>query len=574
MNKKILIGIAWPYVNGDLHLGHLSGYLLPADIFARYQRLIGNDVLMVSGSDCHGTPITVEADKSNLSPLEVIKKYHEKDIDLFKLYHLSYDLYTKTSAENHKQVTQNMFLQLLINGYIVKDTMKQYYSEEDKKFLPDRYVEGTCPHCNSKDQRSDQCESCGRWLKDGELIEPKSKLTGSAVILKDTEHYFLDFPKLGNELRQYVDDHKGIWRNWVWQETDGWLNEGLEKRAITRDMDWAIELPVDEIKKLTPDKQLQDYEGKKIYVWFEAVIGYLSASIEWSSLLGKDIPNDVIYNHNEGGSNNWEDWWKNKDSLIYNFMGQDNLVFHTLMWPAQLIGSKQGYTLPYNVVVNKFMNYEGKKFSKSRNWTIDSKIMAERYGSDLIRYYITANFPENKEGNFTWEGFISGVNNELVANLGNFINRTLKFFETRFEGTLLMTTPINDDVKKEIDSVYTQMSEHLDKCEFTNALERLMEFTRFGNRYFDEMKIWEVIKTDENKAKVIIHDLLSMIEQLPMLMNPFMTEGSLKLYSLLNEGEMKGKWDPVYLNNHKLNGTVTVLFNKLDPELVLEKKDK
>ena len=253
MNKKILIGIAWPYVNGDLHLGHLSGYLLPADIFARYQRLIGNDVLMVSGSDCHGTPITVEADKSNLSPLEVIQKYHEKDIELFKLYHLSYDLYTKTSTENHKQVTQNMFLQLLINGYIVKDTMKQYYSEEDKKFLPDRYVEGTCPHCNSKDQRSDQCESCGRWLKDGELIEPKSKLTGSAVILKDTEHYFLDFPKLENELRQYVDDHKGIWRNWVWQETDGWLNEGLERRAITRDMDWAIELPVDEIKKLTPE---------------------------------------------------------------------------------------------------------------------------------------------------------------------------------------------------------------------------------------------------------------------------------------------------------------------------------
>jgi len=573
MNKKMLVGVAWPYVNGDLHVGHLAGYLLPADIFARYNRLIGNDVLMVSGSDCHGTPITVEADKSGLAPIDVVEKYHKKDLELFKLYNLSYNLYTKTTTANHKQVVQEMFLNLLKNGYIVKDTMQQYYSKQDDKFLPDRYVEGTCPHCNAKEQRSDQCEACSRWLKDGELIDPVSKLTGAKVILKDTEHYFLDFQKLESLLKDYVNDHKDIWRKWVWQETDSWLREGLQKRAITRDMDWAIELPLEDLKKLPAQMQLSDYTGKHIYVWFEAVIGYLSASIEWSNTNEQEDQN--IFRRDAGQSQDWKDWWLNKEALIYNFMGQDNLVFHTLMWPAQLMGTNKGYTLPHNVVVNKFMNYEGKKFSKSRNWTIDSKTIAQRYGVDHVRYYISSNLPENKEGNFTWEGFVASVNNELVANLGNFINRTLKFLEARFDSQLNIKKPSpSAEIDKETQLVFTEMSSRLEHCEFVSALERLMEYTRFGNKYFDDKKIWEVIKQDQNKAAEIMFDLLSLIIQLPVLMEPFMPSAAQKLHTMLSANEFKPKWEKQSLGSFKLNKPVEILFNKLEAESVLTQKDK
>lgn len=573
MNKKILIGVAWPYVNGDLHVGHLAGYLLPADIFARYNRLVGNDVLMVSGSDCHGTPITVEADKSGLSPIEVVEKYHKQDLELFRLYDLSYNLYTKTTTKNHKQVVQQMFLELLKNGYIIKDTMQQYYSEQDDKFLPDRYVEGTCPHCNAREQRSDQCESCGRWLKDGELIDPVSKLTGAKVVLKDTEHYFLDFQKLEPLLKDYVAEHKDVWRKWVWQETDSWLREGLQKRAITRDMDWAIELPLEELRKLPTEMQLTDYTGKHIYVWFEAVIGYLSASIEWAQT--NEQTEGIIFNRYDGQSQDWKVWWLNKEALIYNFMGQDNLVFHTLMWPAQLMGTKNGYTLPHNVVVNKFMNYEGRKFSKSRNWTINSKLIAERYGVDLVRYYISSNLPENKEGNFTWEGFVASVNNELVANLGNFINRTLKFLEARFnsELTLHKESP-SLEIAKEIDAVFSEMSAHLEQCEFVAGLERLMEYTRFGNKYFDDKEIWQVIKQDESKAAEIMFDLLSLIIQLPILMEPYVPTAAKKLHSMINTNDFKPKWEKQSLAQFKLNKPVEILFNKLDAETVLTQKDK
>ncbi len=577
MKKKVLIGVAWPYVNGDLHLGHLSGYLLPADIFARYQRQVGNDVLMVSGSDCHGTPITVAADKEAKSPKEIVDIYHKKDIDLFKQYCLSFNIYTKTTTENHKKTVQNVFLDLLKQRFIVKDVMKQYFSEVDKKFLPDRYVEGECPHCGAKEQRSDQCEACGRWLKDGELISPVSKLTGSPVSLKDTEHYFLDFPKLENKLKGFVESRKTIWKRWVWQETDSWLSEGLQKRAITRDMDWAVELPIEEIKKLPEEFQLSDFTGKHIYVWFEAVIGYLSGAIEWSDLSTSNAqPNDeIIYSKLGNESTDWKDWWLNPEAKIYNFMGQDNLVFHTLMWPGILAASSSSYTLPYNVVVNKFMNYEGKKFSKSRNWTIDSKLVADRYGVDLIRYYIASNLPENKEASFTWEEFVASVNNELVANLGNLINRTLKFFESKFSGKIdYPLWQINPDVQKEIESVYSEMSLHLDKCEFVPALERLMQFTRFGNKFFDESKIWEVIKSDPDSEKAVglMLDELNIVFQLITLMEPFVPNSAVKLSSMLSK-QKAFNWGPEYLNQLKLTKTVEIIFNKLEPEKVLAERD-
>lgn len=578
-SKKILIGVAWPYVNGDIHVGHLGGYLLPADIIARYHRLRGNDVLMVSGSDCYGTPITVEADKKGMKPEEVVDMYHKKDLELFKQYNLSYNLYTKTTTEKHKEVVHKVFLKLLENDYIEKGVMQQYYAVDDNAFLPDRYVEGTCPHCKSPNQRSDQCENCGRWLKDGELIEPVSKLTGSKVTLKDTEHYFLNFQKLEPELRKYLDEHKENWKRWVWSEADGWLNEGLQKRAITRDMDWSMELPVEEIKKLPEEKQLNNFEGKRIYVWFEAVIGYLSAAEAWSEM--GEGNEDVIFYRQEGQSTDWKDWWQSEESVIYNFMGQDNLVFHTLMWPGELMGLKDGYSLPKYVVVNKFLNYEGKKFSKSRNWTIDSKKIADTYGVDLVRYYVSRTLPENKEGNFTWEDFVSAINNELVANFGNLVNRTLTFIQNKFDGEIKVDELLfeaNIERDQNFFKVNSYLSQKPNGPYFVKALDEVMDVARKGNVFFDEKKVWEVIKTNEEEAKQILMNLVNLIYDLGVLIYPFLPDTSDKIMKMLGQEKVEPKVGVNLFENKDLItrvklGEVELLFQKLDPEMVLEEKE-
>lgn len=587
MSRKVLIGVAWPYVNGDIHVGHLGGYLLPADIIARFHRLQGDDVLMVSGSDCYGTPITVEADKKGLKSQEVVEMYHIKDLELFKLYNLSYNLYTKTTTPEHKKVVHEVFLNLLENGYIEKDIMQQYYSVDDKQFLPDRYVEGTCPYCNAENQRSDQCENCGRWLKDGELLNPVSKLTGSKIELRDTEHYFLNFKKLEPELRKYLDTNKDNWKNWIWQEADGWLREGLQKRAITRDMDWSMELPVEEIKKLSPELQLSDFTGKRIYVWFEAVIGYLSAARLWAEM--ESGSKDSIFYQQEGQSKNWQDWWQNPDALIYNFMGQDNLVFHTLMWPGELIGLGQRYSLPKYVVVNKFLNYEGKKFSKSRNWTIDSKKIADKYGVDLVRYYIARTLPENKEGNFTWEDFVSAINNELVANFGNLVNRTLTFIQNKFAGELEVKS-LEKAGGLYTNDVFSKTNQYLNGGRnIVKALDEIMELSRKGNVYFNDEEVWQVIKTDPEEAKQILMNLVNLIYDLAILIYPFLPDTSDKIMEMLGMEKLTPEiefnhWasgigfnhddvnDLGYITKVKL-GKIELLFQKLDPKTVLEEKE-
>jgi methionyl-tRNA synthetase len=343
--KKIFIGAAWPYVNGDLHIGHLAGYLLPADIFSRFCRLCGYETLMVSGTDCHGTPITVEADKRGVKPEDIVSEYTPKIHYLLKLYDLTFDIFTSTTTENHKKITQEFFLRLLKNGYIFKAKQLQYFSPEEKRFLPDRYVEGKCSFCGAEEQRGDQCEKCGRVLNPGELINPVSKLTKKPVTLKETEHYFLDYSKLQPLIESYVKESKH-WRKWVYEESLAWLKEGLKPRAITRDLDWGIEIPEKEI----PDEmKLESFEHKRFYVWFEAVIGYFSASVEWANKNSRDF----------------REFWQNEDCLHYYFMGKDNLSFHTLFWPGQLLGQHMNLNLPYFPWVNNFLFLEGQKFSKS-----------------------------------------------------------------------------------------------------------------------------------------------------------------------------------------------------------------
>jgi methionyl-tRNA synthetase len=539
-------------VNGDLHPGHLAGYLLPADIFARFNRLLGNDVLMVSGSDCHGTPITLEAEKRNVSPSVIVDTYHKKNMDLFTYFNLEYNLYTKTTTINHQEVVQKLFLDLLRNGYIFKKTTVQYFSSSENRFLPDRYVQGQCSYCKAIDQRSDQCESCGKWLDVGDLIDPYSKLTGDALSLVDTEHYFLDLKKLQNRLIPYVEEKKDIWKDWVYKESVSWLDKGLEPRSITRDLDWGVEIPTEIIESNFDIDLIKDSESKRFYVWFEAVVGYLSASVEWSqNSCDKSVPKECLFLRTEGQSENWEDWWLNKYAEQYYFLGQDNLIFHCLLWPAQLMGTGRGYQLPYNVVVNKFMQYEGGKFSKSKGNTVDMRALGEEYGVDAVRFYISTVLPQNKESNFDRKILESTINDRLIANIGNLVFRVLKFQSNNFDKKLSKDfSSINYDVIKEVENCYQKTESLLSKCKFTESLVEIEKLGDFANKYFNDTEIWKLIKEDPKKAESLMIDFLIIINNIATLLYPYMPESSLKIKSYLNTKEDiyysvgENKWEP------------------------------
>jgi methionyl-tRNA synthetase len=551
-HKTIFIGVAWPYVNGDLHIGHLAGYLLPADICARYNRLIGNKVLMVSGSDCFGTPITVEADKRKVSPEEVVKEYHAKDVDLFlNTLHLTYDLYTLTNTVHHRKVTQDFFIKFLEAGFLYIDTQKQYYSPTEKRFLPDRYVIGECPFCGNKDSRSDQCDNCGKLITQGELKNPISNINKEPVELKDTEHYFIDWPKLQSKIDKFVKNASPNWKDWVAQETNGWLTEGLKARAITRDIDWGVEIPTD---RMPADKIVKGSEHKRIYVWFDAVIGYFSASLLWAQ--------------ENGGK--WEDFWYGDNLWHYYFMGKDNLVFHTLFWPGQLMTYDPKLHLPDVASINMFYNYEGKQFSKSRNWTIPIKDMVDKYGNDAVRFYITLTMPEIRDTSFAWNDFKEKNNGILVANLGNFIHRVLSLAKgSVFEGSKVQ---ISSQTKTKVEESFTKARNLLDKCEFRNYLDTILELSSYGNSVVDKEKVWELKKTDTERFKTVIHELIYIVSALAYLINPLLPDSSSKLLSYLSledkiqwpENDGAGKYFESVLSKIKLSADIAPLYKKLE----------
>lgn len=550
MSKNIFIGIAWPYVNGDLHIGHLAGYLLPADIFARYHRLIGNNVLMVSGSDCFGTPITVEADKKKVTPKEIVEEYHTKDVDLFlNVLKLSYDLYTKTDHPNHIQQTQDVFIKMLTEGYIYVDKTEQYYSPSENRFLPDRYVVGTCPYCGFTDARSDQCDNCGKLIDHGALINPKSNITKGDVELRESDHYFVDWKKLQPRLEEYVKERGKNWKDWVYQETLGWLKEGLKGRAITRDITWGVPLPKD---KIPQDKLITNIENKRIYVWFDAVIGYLSASKLWAKEIKKD-------------TNAWEDFWYDKDSKHYYFMGKDNLVFHTLFWPGQLIIYDEDLHLPDVSSINMFLNLEGKQFSKSRGVSINARDFVTKYGNDAMRFYLTLTMPETKDSSFYWSDFEEKINGVLVANLGNFIHRVLSIGSKVDASTL--NSELWDDVKDEIQKAFSDANRYLEKCEFRNYLETILKLSSYGNGIVDREKLWELKNTNETRFNEVLKQLYTIIISLGYLVNPLLFEASDKLFTMLSLPLVE-KWIDVndlakLVNNIKIND-VKPLFSKIE----------
>jgi len=508
MPKTIHVSVAWPYANGDLHVGHLAGAYLPADIFARYHRLKGNRVLMVSGSDSHGTPISVEADKRGVSARSIFEHYHERFLLTQQKIGISYDLFTHTDTENHHQVSQDIFLLLLERGYLYKETQKLLYSEIEKRFLPDRYVEGECYICHYPDARGDQCDNCGNLLDATLLINPRSKNhPDEQLSIRETEHYFLDLSKFTPQLLEYLDKHEPHWRANVLSFSRNFIQEGLRGRPITRDIDWGVRVPLD------------GWDTKRLYVWFEAVIGYFSASIEWAK--------------NTGQPEAWLDWWYNPEAEIYNFIGKDNIPFHTVIWPAELLGINGIYnpgseiplSLPYDVPANEFMNIEGKQFSKSRNWAIWVPDILDRYQADAVRYYIAAMFPESKDADFAWDGFFSRVNAELLAAWGNLVNRMLSFAYKRFEGKVPIYDELTFEDKQIIAKVehgFEEVGALIEAVKLREALTTAMTLVRDANAYLDTRKPWMTIKEDVADAARSVYSILNVINNLNILLAPFL----------------------------------------------------
>lgn len=557
--RKIFIGVAWPYVNGELHVGHQAGYLLPADITARYHRAVKDNVLMVSGSDCYGTPITLEADKRGVSPREIVNEYHAKDEELLlRKLHLSYDIYTRTDTKNHTQIVQDMFLKLLKNGYIFIGSSRQYYSDKEGKFIPDRYVEGTCKFCGYTEARSDQCDRCSKLLDEENLKNPHSRLGGGVVQIKESKHYFLDWPKLQPQIEKYVKERGRNWKNWIYRETLGWFSgEGLKPRAISRDIDWGVPLPVDRIPE---NMRLQDSDHKRFYVWFDAVIGYLSASKLWSQGTAAE-------------GQKWKDFWYDSNVRHLYFMGKDNLPFHALFWPGQLIGSDSKLHLPDILGVNMFLDLEGQKFSKSRGVTLPLADVVSYFGNDPIRFYLTYVMPEKKDSSFRWGDFLR-VNNEiLIASFGNYINRTL-FLGVNINMEQICQASITKKTQEQIRTAFISAKQEIEGLNFREYLKVVIRLADYGNRQINEHKIYRLKKNSDSNFFLQMKQMYAVVISLAYLIIPLMPETSVKIFSLLGLPESRvwpetGELIPTISNmissaNNKRKPKP--LFRKLTPE--------
>jgi len=507
MSERIFIGVAWPYANGPLHLGQIAGAYLPADIFARYHRIKGNEVLMVSGSDQHGTPVTIRAANEGSTPEEVVSRYHRSFLDCWDKLGISFDCFTTTGTENHKQVVQDLFLSLQDKGYIYKDIMPLPYCSNCSRFLPDRYVEGTCPYCRCPRARGDQCDDCGKPLNPVDLIDLRCGICGGTPEIKDTEHFFLRLSAFSDQLQVWLED-KNYWRQNVLNFTRRYLEEGLRDRAITRDIQWGIPVP------------LSGFDDKRIYVWFEAVIGYLSASMEWAE--------------SGGDSEKWRDYWQG-DAKSYYFIGKDNIIFHSVIWPAMLMGFG-GLDLPYDVPANEFLSLGGKKLSTSRNWAVWLPDYLERYSPDPLRYLLSINMPETNDSDFSWEEYVRRNNDELVATYGNLVHRVLTLAYRNFNGSVPPRCEVDTDSKEILgraEKALDTVDGLFHSCHFREAMREAMSLAQEANRYLDIKAPWKTIKKDRDSAATAISTALGVICCLKTMLYPFMPFSSEKLHRLL-----------------------------------------
>lgn len=542
--ENILVCVAWPYVNGEPHLGHIAGNNLPADIFARYHRMVGNNVLMVSGSDQHGTPVTIRAKEENITPKEISEKYHNIWSETFKDLDFSFDLYTKTGTENHKEVVQKLFNLLNEKGYLQEKVSKQPYSEESEMFLSDRYIEGDCPHCPSR-TKGDQCDNCGKDFEPIDLKNLISTIDNSKVTFKETNHIYLKLPEFQEDLNKWIKS-KSYWKPAVKNQSLGFLSKGLIDRAITRDIDWGVEVPI------------KNYEKKRIYVWFEAVIGYLSASIEWAES-DKNISNNKDI---------WKEWWQNPESKHFYFQGKDNIPFHTIILPAILMGSGE-YNLPYDVVANEYLNFSGKQFSKSKNWAVWVSDFLKEYDSEALRYYLTSIMPESSDSDFTWDSFFESNNNELVATFGNLVNRIQSLIKNNFDNVVPNFEKIDDkdnEMISEIKRSFESTGNFLEKRQFRNSLKEIMNLAKLGNRYIDQKQPWASIKSDKQIAANTLWVGANLISNLGVLISPFLPKTSLKISSMFNFGNVIPEWKYREAKSGIKINNISPLFKKIEIE--------
>ncbi|HEY7564590.1 MAG TPA: methionine--tRNA ligase, partial [Acidimicrobiia bacterium] len=520
MSTHILVAVAWPYASGSLHLGHLAGAYLPADIFARYHRIVGNRVLMVSGSDGHGTPITVRADQEGVSPQQIVDRYHPEILGYWKALGISFDLFTTTLTENHREVTWDIFRTLQKVGAIVEGTSLQFYDPEKQRFLPDRYVEGTCPHCGYDRARGDQCDNCGRTLDPVDLLNPRSRLSGATPTQRESQHWFLRLGEFTDQLRPWLAQQT-TWRRHVRNWALGMIDEGLPDRAITRDLEWGVPIPP-EADILGP--------GKRIYVWFEAVIGYLSAAKEWAQLQGKPEA--------------WRDWWQHPEARSYYFVGKDNIPFHTVIWPAMLLGYGD-HNLPTDVPANQYVTFKGSKASKSMGVGQSIGWYAARLEPDALRYAVAAVLPEQNDTDLTDEEIVRRINEELVATWGNLVNRVLTIAARAFDNRLPTPADLTDQdlhVLEGVDRALVEVAEMIERVELKAALRTAMETASSVNFYLNATEPWKLIKSDPDRARTVLWTALSAIAGLRVAFAPYLPHTTKSLGVMLGLGSEVTDW--------------------------------
>lgn len=553
MAKRHLITTALPYANGPLHIGHLAGVYVPADIYCRYLRAKGEEVLMVGGSDEHGVPITIKAKKEGITPQDVVDRFHAILKKSFEEFGITYDIYSRTSSAQHHKTAAEFFTKLYNEKKLVEQVTQQYYDEEAQQFLADRYITGTCPHCNNEKAYGDQCEACGTSLNATDLINPKSALSGNAPVLKETKHWYLPLNDYEQWLREWIlEGHQEDWKSNVYGQCKSWIDQGLHPRAVTRDLNWGVKVP------------LQEADGKVLYVWFDAPIGYISATQEWAAAHNQD----------------WEKWWKDKDTRMLHFIGKDNIVFHCIIFPIML-KAEGSYNVPENVPANEFLNLEGEKISTSQNWAVWLHEYLEEFKGkqDVLRYTLTTIAPETKDADFTWADFQAKNNNELLAILGNFINRTIVLTHKYYQGVipeLGTPTELEQEVLNKIKEFPTSIGNSIEKFRFREALAEYMNLARLGNKYLTDAEPWKKQKENPEAVKTILHVSLQICAALSVLGEPFLPFTAKKIQNMLNidihEWEKGGRTD-LLKAGEKINAA-EYLFENIDDATIAKQIKK
>jgi methionyl-tRNA synthetase len=553
---RTLVTSALPYANGEIHLGHLAGAYLPADIYVRYLRLRGEDVLYICGSDEYGVPITLTAEKLGISPKELVDRNHESIKKSFAGFGMSFDNFSQTSREIHTETSQAFFLDLHRQGVFKQKTTQQFYSPSQNRFLADRYIEGTCPKCGSEDARGDQCEKCGTSLDPTELLNPRNAQDNSPLELKETTHWFLPLGDWQDKLTDLIDRHPE-WKDNVKQYCRGWFKDGLEDRAVTRDLGWGVPVP------------LPDHEGKVFYVWFEAPIGYISSTREWAA--------------GQGDPEAWQQWWQSEDTRLVHFIGKDNVFFHAVMFPAMLMAHSEDYVLPENVPANEFLNLEGQKLSTSRGFAVWLPDYLEKFSPDPLRYTLARNLPETRDMNFTWEGFLARNNSELGNNFGNLINRVFTFIHKYFDGVVpewseAMMTDLDRAALDEVAADLQKYAEALEKFEIKNAMEACFHAGQVGNRYFDESAPFKTRKDDLERCGHSLGVIVQILRMLCLMLAPVVPFGMEKLWSWLGMQTplWKGGWDEGLqdIPAGRALGKPEILFPRLEEEQIQAEIDR